>query len=166
MSDERSNGSGGPTGDNRTLLAVDLGLKTGLACYGSDGLLKWYRSRNFGTRSRLKRAAYSVLNEAGPVDTLVIEGGGDLAPAWMKEAERRDVRAVQIGAERWRRDLLLSREQRSGADAKKHAMDAAYEVIDWSGLSRPHSLTHDAAEAILIGLWGVRRRGWTKGPKP
>lgn len=149
---------------DRTLLAVDLGLKTGLACYGPDGRLKWFRSRNYGTRARLKKAAWAVMNEAGPVDTLVLEGGGDLAPPWMKEAERRDIHSVQIGAERWRKELLLSREQRSGSDAKKYAMDAALEVIDWSGLRRPSSLTHDAAEAILIGLWGVRHREWTKGP--
>lgn len=160
-------GSAGDTGapaTDRTLLAVDLGLRTGLACYARDGRLKWFRSRNYGTRSRLKKAAWSVMKEADPVDTLVIEGGGELAPPWTKEAERRDARLVQIGAERWRRELLLTREQRSGADAKKHAMDAAYAVIDWSGLRRPSSLRHDAAEAILIGLWGVRRLGWTEGP--
>ena len=44
-----------------SLLAVDLGLKTGLALYGEDGKLRWYRSKNFGTTARLKRAVYSLL---------------------------------------------------------------------------------------------------------
>jgi hypothetical protein len=35
---------------------VDLGLRSGLALFGSDGRLRWYRSQNFGSQSRLKRA--------------------------------------------------------------------------------------------------------------
>jgi hypothetical protein len=31
------------------LLAIDIGVKTGLALYGHDGRLLWYRSQNFGT---------------------------------------------------------------------------------------------------------------------
>lgn len=33
-------------------------------------------------------------------------------------------------------------------------------MIDWSGARRPTSLRHDAAEAIMIGLWGVLHLGW------
>jgi hypothetical protein len=33
-------------------------------------------------------------------------------------------------------------------------------VIEWSGAARPTSLRHDAAEAILIGLWGLLEAGW------
>lgn len=43
------------------LLAVDLGLRSGLALYGRDGRLREYRSQNFGSQSRLKRAVPSVL---------------------------------------------------------------------------------------------------------
>jgi hypothetical protein len=32
--------------------------------------------------------------------------------------------------------------------------------VEWSDAPRPTSLRHDAAEAILIGLWGVIRVGW------
>jgi hypothetical protein len=46
-----SEGAGGPG-----LLAVDLGPRSGLALFGSEGRLRWYRSRNFGTQSRLKPA--------------------------------------------------------------------------------------------------------------
>ncbi|MBT4053225.1 MAG: hypothetical protein HOE73_09060, partial [Bacteroidetes Order II. Incertae sedis bacterium] len=41
------------------LLAIDMGLRAGLAVFGRDGKLIWYRSRNYGNRSRLKKAAYS-----------------------------------------------------------------------------------------------------------
>ena len=141
------------------LLAVDLGLRTGLACFGRDGRLLWYRSRNYGTRARLKRAAYTVLSEAHeaghPIDRLIVEGGGDLAPPWLREADRRGIRTRQIHAHTWRERFLLNREQRSGKDAKRHADRLAREVIAWSGLPKPTSLRHDAAEAIMIGLYGA-----------
>ena len=61
-----------------SLLAVDLGLKTGLALFSKEGKLQWYRSRNFGTKARLRKAAASVIKEAGTVEVLVIEGGGTM----------------------------------------------------------------------------------------
>lgn len=45
-----------------SLLAVDLGLRTGLALYGADGRLRWYRSQNYGSAERLRRAVYAELN--------------------------------------------------------------------------------------------------------
>lgn len=63
------------------LLAVDLGLRSGLALYGPDGRLRWYRSQNFGTQARLKRAVPSVLHGAGPLAWLVLEGGGPVGRA-------------------------------------------------------------------------------------
>jgi hypothetical protein len=44
--------------------------------------------------------------------------------------------------------------------AKSTADDMARRVIEWCGAARPTSLRHDAAEAILIGLWGVLEAGW------
>ena len=38
--------------------------------------------------------------------------------------------------------------------------ELARRVIEWCGAPRPTSLRHDAAEAILIGLWGVLELGW------
>jgi len=141
------------------ILAVDLGLRTGLACFDGTGVLLWYRSQNYGSRARLKKAAYSLLSEmvrdGAPVTRLVIEGGGDLAPPWIHEAERRGIPVTQIQAETWRRALLYERQQRSGLDAKRHADERAREIIRDAGLPKPTSLRHDAAEAILIGYWAV-----------
>jgi len=142
------------------LLAIDLGLRTGLALFGNDGKLIWYRSRNYGSRTRLKAGVYSVLNEAEGVTRTVVEGGGDLLPPWKTEIERRGLSFYQINAERWRTSLLLSRHQRHGSDAKKHADTLARSIIEWSGAKRPTSLRHDAAEAICIGFWGVLNVGW------
>ncbi len=149
-----------------SLLAIDLGLKTGLALYNESGRLQWYRSRNFGTAARLKRGARSVLNEVPEVTHLIIEGGGDLAHIWLDEADRREIVTLQVSAETWRRQLLYAREQRSGAKAKQQADKLARRIIEWSGASRPTSLRHDAAEAILVGLWAVLDLGWLEAVPP
>ncbi|MFZ4656452.1 MAG: hypothetical protein ACOYNY_05555 [Caldilineaceae bacterium] len=143
-----------------SLLAVDLGLRAGLALYGDDGRLRGYRSQNFGAQSRLRRAAYGILLELPDLQWLVIEGGGTLAESWQKEAGRREVQVIQTSAETWRQQLLYPRQQRTGVEAKHHADRLARSIIDWSGAPRPTSLRHDAAEAILIGLWGVLQVGW------
>ena len=87
-----------------SLLAVDLGLRTGLALYGHDGRLRWYRSQNFGARSRLKRGVHGLLNDLPDVALLILEGGS-LAEPWRSEAERRTVAVRQIDAATWRRAL-------------------------------------------------------------
>lgn len=145
-----------------TLLAVDLGLRAGLALYGNDGRLRWYRSHNFGNMTRLKRGVYTILHEIPTLQWLVLEGGGPLALIWRKEAERRDIGVIGVSAEQWRAMLLPARQQRSGVAAKQSADTLARNVIDWSGAARPTALRHDAAEAILIGLWGVSKVAWLK----
>jgi len=144
----------------QTLLAVDLGVRTGLALYGADGQLLRYRSQNFGSAARLRRAVPALLDAERDLASLVIEGGGPLADAWEREAARRRLPVRRIGAEEWRRTLLHPREQRTGAQAKLTADGLARRIIDWSGAPCPTSLRHDAAEAILIGFWGVLDAGW------
>jgi hypothetical protein len=68
-----------------------------------------------------------------------------------------------VDARVWRERLLLPRDRRSGVVAKEQADRLARRVIDWSGAPRPTSLRHDAAEAILVGLWGVLETGWLTG---
>lgn len=142
------------------LLAIDLGHRSGFALYGGDGKLMRYRSTNFGSVSRVKKAAWGVLRDAAPLAHVVAEGDRHLGEIWRRAAVKFDASFSLINAEAWRADLLLSRQRRSGSAAKDAAGDLAREVIAWSGLDRPTSLRHDAAEAILIGLWGVCQRGW------
>ncbi len=144
----------------QTLLGIDLGIKTGLALYQDNGSLVWYRSQNFGNRTRLKKAVYQIFNQIPNLSILVVEGGGELATIWQREALRRHLELYLISADQWRQLILLPREQRCGVQAKKKAIDAAIKVIIWSEIRRPTSLRHDAAEAILIGLWGVWKVGW------
>jgi hypothetical protein len=142
------------------LLAIDLGLRTGLATYGRDGRLRTYRSQNFGTRTRLKRAAAGVLRAHDGCRVLVVEGDASLARIWGRAAEQRGASVVPVTPEVWRGALLRPSEPRSGADAKRAADRLARAVIDWADVEQPTSLRHDAAEAILIGLWAVLRLGW------
>lgn len=129
--------------------------------FRSDGRLERYRSTNFGSMSRLKRGTYGVLAEIDGLERVVVEGGGGrFAEPWLKEAERRGVPARVVDAAAWRDRFLLPRERRTGVSAKDQADTLARRVIAWSGAARPTSLRHDAAEAILIGLWEALEAGW------
>lgn len=143
-----------------SLLAIDLGLRTGFAVYGGDGTLRRYGSHNFGRAARLRRGVASVLAEPSDLEWVYIEGGGPLADIWTREAERLGIAVRVVSAETWRRALLYEREQRNGEQAKRVADTLARRVIAWSGAPRPTALRHDTAEAILIGLWGVLDAGW------
>jgi hypothetical protein len=143
-----------------SLLAVDLGIKTGLALFEQDGRLRWYRSHNFGAVARLRRGVHGLLTGIPHLAWLVLEGGGPLADIWEREAGRCGISVRQIYAEAWRQQFLYRREQRSGVQAKEHAEALARRVIAWSQARRPTALRDDAAEAILIGLWGVLEVGW------
>ena len=142
-----------------SLLAVDIGIKTGLALFSDRGRLVWYRSHNFGTSSRLRRAVRSIFISIPDVSWLVLEGGGPLADIWENEALRRKISTYRISAEIWRHAFLYERQRRTGKQAKRSAKELALRVIDWSEASRPTSLRHDAAEAIMAGLWGTLHVG-------
>ena len=147
--------------DPRRLLAIDAGVRAGVAIYRDDGRLESYRSTNFGSVKRLKSGVYAVMRDVVGLERVVIEGaGGGIAEPWLREARRRDLPITQLSATKWRERLLLSRDRRRGVDAKEQADVLARRIIEWSGAPRPTSLRHDAAEAILIGLWGVLDAGW------
>ncbi|MBN2447704.1 MAG: hypothetical protein JXO22_13305 [Phycisphaerae bacterium] len=148
------------------LLAVDLGLHTGLALYNEQGRLVSYRSQHFGNADSLKRRVRTLLDEHPDLGWLVLEGGGQLARIWEYEARRRRIAVRRISAETWRKQMFYPREQRGGQLAKRNADQLARKVIDWSDAAKPTSLRHDAAEAILVGLWGVMKVGWLKEPPP
>ena len=148
--------------ENNHLLAVDLGLRCGTALYGADGRLVWYRSQNLGTTPQLRQAARRMLCDASQVSWLISEGDISLAAVWERVAMRQGVRVQRVSAETWRESLLSMRAYRGSADAKKRTEDLARQVIEWSGAPAPTSLRHDAAEAILIGLYGVINLGWLR----
>jgi hypothetical protein len=147
------------------ILAVDLGLWTGLACYArgdDDGgsraaRLVRFRSQHFATVSALKRAIPRVLDEAPGLSLLVLEGDRHLGDLWAKLAEKRGARVVRVAPEVWRPAMLLPREQRDGPTAKAAAVRVARGIIEASAAKRPRTaLVDDVAEAIVIGAWAAR----------
>ena len=145
------------------LLAVDLGVTCGLAVFDEEtGRLRSFRSTNFGSRSRMKRAVWGIARETPDLSQIVCEGDRRLAQPWQKRAEKDEVGFMLIQAQDWREALLYDRQQRSGEEAKAHAIALAERVVSWSGLAG-RELRHDTAEAILVGLWAVLELGWLDG---
>jgi hypothetical protein len=151
-----------PLEGEERLLAVDAGMRTGLALYARTGRLLWVQSRHAGTLPGLRRVASALVREASPLDHIVLEGGGAVGDVWRRAAAERGTPVVAVSAEVWRKRLLLDRQQRSGVQAKRVAIGMAMEVLRWSQVKPPRSLSDDAAEAVLIGLWGVLHAGWLK----
>jgi len=137
------------------LLAIDLGLRCGWAAFAAEGRLVAYGSRHFGNRTMLRKAIPRILDDHLGLALLVVEGGGDLFVPWEREAARRGIAVKQVMGEEWRKTLLLPYQRRSGKDAKAAADGLARDVIERSGAKRPTSLRHDAAEAILVGVWAT-----------
>lgn len=146
-----------------TLLAIDLGLRCGLAVFSRQGHLLRYRSTHFPDVGTLKRALPRVLQEAPNLGVLVCEGDRHLASVWTHRLPP-NTQTLWLAAEDWRVDLLTPSERRDGPTAKQTADTRAREVIAHAGLPRPKSLRHDAAEAILIGLWASLHLGWLETP--
>ncbi|MHC1775633.1 MAG: hypothetical protein AB9834_09490 [Lentimicrobium sp.] len=142
------------------LLAVDAGVKTGLALYGKTTGLVWYRSHNMGSLSSLRKAAAHLVNSIGRLSVIVVEGGGPVAEAWKKAGVRSGLQIIITDAGEWRKELLYAREYRNSAAAKQSALALVRQIIEKSEAPSKNSPTHDAAEAILIGLWGCRKTGW------
>ena len=136
------------------LLAVDLGLRTGIASFGENGRLSGYRSQNYGNATRLKRAVLAVI---GGHRIVVAEGARQLGRIWERSAVRLGARFELVAAEDWRPALLSERQRRTGEIAKLEADGLARRIIEWSDLPRPTALRHDAAEAIAMGLWAAVR---------
>lgn len=148
-----------------TLLAIDLGLRSGLALYRRDGCLLWYRSTNFASIGRLKQAIPGILDEIATLERVVLEGGGQLATVWQRECQRRAIPCQTLAAETWRRRLLTPRQQQGTVIAKQSAGELARQVIDLLALKRPTSLRHDAAEAVLVGLYALLSSDWRDADK-
>lgn len=142
------------------LLAIDLGLRVGLATFHREDAgwrLLRYRSSHFGSMAALRKGARGVLRDEGWPAWLVLEGDARLAHPWIQACPTSGVHTRVVSAESWRRDLLLPREQRSGARAKEAADREARRHILASGLESPTHLRHDAAEAIVLGVWATLR---------
>ena len=142
------------------LIAIDLGLKSGLAVYDQQGLIS-YRATRFPSAKAIKRAAWPVLYEIDSLTHVFVEGDKDLASHWRRAAEKLSLSFQSVRPEQWREGVLLPRQRRAGSVAKRAALGRAHELIRESVAPAPKvPLTSDVAEAILIGYWATRYLGW------
>ncbi len=147
-------------GNENYLLAVDVGLHTGLALFSEDAALLWYRSHHLSSPAKLKKVIAKLLREKPRPTHLLLEGGGPLTDLWLSEANKLAISSRQIHAQQWRDKLFYARQHRSGSQAKREADGLARQVIEQLGSKNPTGLRHDTAEAILIGLYGLLQLGW------
>lgn len=143
------------------LLAIDLGLKTGLACFDSDGLLLGLRSRNLGTRTRLKRATRSLVQDWPEPTVIYAEGDRSLARIWQSRFKTAEFHLV--AAEDWRPAFFAPRQRRGGGQAKRNALVLAHKYLSSCGHPPSTTPTDDSAEALLLGLWALAECGWLEG---
>lgn len=149
-----------PTPDREFLLAVDVGLYTGLAFFDRNARLLWYRSHHPAGPQQLKRLVAKLLRTPPKPTHLYYEGGGPLAEIWQKAARELSIRQKRIQAEEWRQHLFHARQHSSSSIAKREAIGRARTLIEQLGGKKPTNLRHDTAEAILIGLYGLLDLGW------
>lgn len=142
------------------LLALDLGLRFGWACYQQDSRLVAYGSHHCGQANKLNSVAYQSIIRLPKGSALIVEGGGDLLKYWTKYALKYDIDLFNIHAERWRTDCLPARCLNDGKRAKKEAINLSQSLILSRAGRGATSLRHDTAEACLIGWWGLRELGW------
>jgi hypothetical protein len=159
------------------LLAIDLGLKSGVALFSSAGKLLRYEQFLFNkddiqvrTKSLLKEweqdAREAVANgETAPFPTRIthvaIEGADSyLLRAWMDAAD--DLCILRVSPDEWRAELLLEKERSSGSNAKAASRLIARQVVADFGLMSQHQgkFPTDVAEAVCLGLYVSGKLGW------
>ena len=165
-------------------ISLDLGLRFGWAFYTDLGRLIGYGSHHCAGRPQLKKCAYALIQSLPEHSELWIEGGGALLKFWSKPALKKGVFFQSVHAHQWRNSYFGNRQDLSGKEAKKKAVEWATHLIAFhcdreterspvaqssrqqsrydrhAVLKMPntHELRHDAAEAILMGWWALFQR--------
>ncbi|GAX26125.1 hypothetical protein FisN_24Hh002 [Fistulifera solaris] len=162
------------------LLAVDLGLRTGLSLFNDEGKLLRFDNFQFESPEQLLRAAKSVLStweedvketddrgRRWKISKIAIEGGDPpLRDAWHEAADGR-CSILHVRPEEWRADLLLTKEKMDGEKAKSASRLIARQIVsDYGDFNFDGKFQTDMAESILLGLHVARRLGWISPRDP
>ena len=160
---------------HQLLMAVDLGLKSGVSLFNSQGKLVRYEQFHFDRdtiqvyiakliREWEQDAATLIPTEEGTsfkVSHIAIEGGDtSLLRVWERAAP--DYSLLRVRPEEWRAELLTEKENHDGASAKAASRLIARQVVEDYGIMEQHSgkFQTDVAESVLLGLYVARRLGW------
>jgi hypothetical protein len=159
-------------GAMRSLLAVDLGLRTGLCLFNDAGMLLRYDDRQFASVDDLEQGAAAILSDweaesASRISHVAIEGSDpDLLSAWSNAVG--DRRVLHVQPEHWRHDLLTPKECDSWKSSKEASRVAARSIIERFGSAELDRVdyTTDCAEALLLGAHVAQRLGWIRRELP
>jgi hypothetical protein len=163
------------------LMAVDLGLRTGVCLFNSAGELLCYEYFHFESVSELQMGAKILLKEwendankntdiskdddRWQVSHVAIEGTDPpLAKAWKQAVHEieQPIAVLFVKPEEWREDILTEEERSSGTCSKLASTQIALRVISRYGRKTSDVLEcqTDVAESILLGLYMSCRLGW------
>jgi len=147
--------------DLAAILAIDLGLRTGLAVWDDTARLRTWQTIRFRTPRALSAGARTIARDLDDdVVLAVTEGDLDLARPWDRALGARGVRVLHVQAHQWRGDVFADRPGLDGKAAKRAAVTLARRLVrQHAERGAPH-LKHDAAEAICLGYWACWREGW------
>ena len=121
------------------LLAVDLGLRAGLAWFNRQGRLIRCRSTHFTDRATLRRALPALWQEV-LCHRAGAGGGGDFANL-AESARRRNIATLVLPG---LAEELLS--ARRSARSQGRNREALQKVMRWSGYTRHWTTRHDASK--------------------
>ena len=152
------------------LLAVDLGLRTGVSIFDSSGKLLSFEDFLFASTEDLLQGAVSLIARweerlNTKITHIAIEGSDIMLwKAWM-EAATSERHLLSVKPSDWRNDLLLPKEQSNGLTAKAASRLIARQIVaDHGVMPVPETeFQTDAAESILLGLHVARRLNWIVG---
>jgi hypothetical protein len=159
-------------GAMQSLLAVDLGLRTGMCLFNDAGNLLRYDDRQFASADHLEQGAAAILSEweaeAGSrISHVAIEGSDPyLLSAWSNAVG--DRRVLHVQPEHWRHDLLTPQECDSWKSSKDASRVVARSIIERFGTAELDRVdyTTDCAEALLLGAHVAQRLGWIRRELP
>ena len=156
------------------LMSVDLGLKSGVSLFNSRGNLIRYEQFLFNRENLqedfeeiIQKWEAEVVSEnedesnSSKITHIAIEGGDTgLLNTWADAAPNHSI--LRVSPEEWRAELLLKKENQSGASAKEASRLIARQIVADFGTMENHTgkFPTDVAESVCLGLYvapAVRR---------
>mmetsp|Transcript_26850 Transcript_26850/g.57928 ORF Transcript_26850/g.57928 Transcript_26850/m.57928 type:complete len:1005 (+) Transcript_26850:131-3145(+) len=166
--------------NNQLLMAVDLGLKSGVSLFDSRGNLLRYQQFLFD-RESLQQDFEDIIhqweteafdpdgkeqnngnnNSPSKITHIAIEGGDTgLLDTWAQAAPNHSI--LRVSPEEWRSELLSKKESQNGGTAKEASRLIARQVVADFGTMDQHvgKFPTDVAESVCLGMYVARRLGW------
>jgi Icc-related predicted phosphoesterase len=161
-------------GGKHLLMSVDLGLKSGVSLFNSQGNLIRYEQFLFD-RENLQEEFEEIIQQweaevakdsndvSNPwqITHIAIEGGDtDLLHTWAQAAPNHSI--LRVSPEEWRSELLNKKESQNGASSKEASRLIARQIVADFGTMEHHAgkFPTDVAESVCLGMYVARRLGW------